>query len=256
MLQKYFETKTLKKPKRKAFWIIFCFVLIFFLVLIFSIIFSPMLKIVNLSSKNVYALEANYYFVCLNTGILSREDAQKEAQNIKSRGGAGIVFFDEVYFVFVSCYENEDEAKKIKESLENEEQKFEVKKKSFSFNIKNIEKTEREEFCDYYNFLVDVLKSLYNLSNSLDKNETTKIGVNLKIKSLKTQTNLKLQHINSSLSLEHSKMQKAFITLLSCLEYCGNEDLLESAVLPYSSVLREMRASMILSLSNLWYCWL
>ena len=251
MLKKYFETKTFKKPKNKAFWVVCCFVLIFLVVLIFSVLFSPMLKIISFSSKNVYALEKGYYFVCLNTGVLSREDAQKEAQNIKSRGGAGIVFFDEVYFVFVSCYENEDEAKKIKESLESEEQKFEVKKKSFSFNIKNIEKSEKEEFCEYYNFLIDVLNNLYSLSNLLDKNETTKISVNLKIKSLKTQTNLKLQKINNTLNLEQSKMQKAFITLLACLEYCENQDFLESAVLPYSSVLREMHANIILSISNL-----
>lgn len=185
----------------------------------------------------------------LNTQISNKNEAEQEAQNLKSRGGAGVLLFENNYFVVVSCYKTEEDAKQVASSLSTEENTFAVKEQKISINIKHLEKEKQTILLKNLNFFTDKITEIYETANSLDSGSTSKISANLKIKSIKAETQATCDEM---LKTDNQKsVKQAFLSFLSALEYASEQSHLSSTIVPYSSVLREMMIHSILSFCNI-----
>ena len=246
MKKPYREVKIRKKGSKKAvLWGFVCFS-IFSFVLFLSFFVSPLLNIAKIATTNTHLYEKSYYFVLLNTQITSKSDAQKEAQNIKARGGAGVLIFQNFYMILVSCYQNKSDAEKICASLKTEEKSFLVQEHKICASTKNFGEDEQTKFLNYLNYFETKIQDIYNITNSLEKDETSQISANLKIKNIKFET----QFVCQNLLKENNKFEKlknAFLSFESALEYASGSQNLDAGIVPYSSVLREMMCHSILS---------
>ncbi len=247
MKKPYHEVTIFKKTlNKRVFALIFC-ILVLAITSFVSFLLSPILNLSYVISKNSNSFQKSYYFVCLNTQTKNKDDATKEAQNLKSRGGAGVLILKENYFVVASCYENEEEAKNIAKNLTTEGKIFCVNKESFSFNTKKLNNDEKKQFLKYFSFLTTKLFEIYLLANNLDKKEETNVSVNLKLKSIKNEGAALFQNLQTFDDEKFSQLKKAYLNFLSAVEYACSEKHTDSAIIPYSSILREMICHFVLS---------
>lgn len=247
MKNKYREVIVRKKRINKGVLATLVIIFVFAFVFILSFFLSPIIKIANVSSSNQYLYEKEYYFVMLKLDTSNKQEAQKEAQNLKSRGGAGVLLFENNYFVIVSFYETKEDAKSVSEKLSNEEQTFVLKEQKISTNTKNLSQNETEIVLKYYNYFIDKINEIQKLSNSLDSKTLSSISANLKLKSIKTESCLMLDFLINENNPHFEQIKNSFLSFASALEYSSEQSHLNSAIIPYSSVLREM---MILSILN------
>ncbi len=247
MKKTYHEVTIHKKSLNKKVFVLVLCVFILILTSFLSFLISPILNLNFLIATNKNVFEKTYYFVCLNTQTNSKDDAIEKAQNIKSRGGAGVLIFDEQYFVIASCYEEKEKATNIAKNLTTEENLFSVKEESFFFSIKNFTESEKQETSQYVSFLTEKLHEIYALANKLDQKEETNVSVNLKLKTIKNETNVYCQKLLNDKNEKFSLLQSYYLKFLSAIEYASSEKHLDNAIIPYSSILREMICHSILS---------
>ncbi len=182
----------------------------------------------------------------LNTMTSNKKEAEKESQNIKARGGAGVLMFKNSYLVVTSCYDNEAQAQSVCQSLSTEEENFVVEEEKISIDLKPFSKEEKEILLSHLTFFETNIIEIYNLSNSLDQNNASSILANLKLKSIK----LEADSITNSLIKSDERFEgvkKAFLSFESALEYGSEQSHLNSAIVPYSSVLREIIIHSVIS---------
>ena len=251
MKKPYYEVQIRKKNIKKAtLMIIFCFCT-FFAVLFASFFAAPILNIAKIVSTNPNLFEKSYFFVMLNTQTTNKADATKEAQNIKSRGGAGVLLLNDCYNIAVSYYLNFDDAQKICNLLSTEEQTYFVEEQKIFFNTKNFNDEEKETLTTYLNFFITQTETIYNISNNLDKGITSQISANLKIRSIKLEVHSMCQKLVEKQDSKLEKLKNAFLNFESSLEYASNQQNLETNIVPYSSILREMTIHSIISFCNI-----
>ncbi len=181
----------------------------------------------------------------LNTQTSNKQEASKEAQNIKARGGAGVLVFNEEYFLVVSCYDDETKAKKVCSSLALDENHYVVEKKTIVLNTKNMPEENKTQSMKTLNFFAQKIEEIYTISNNLDSNQTSLISANLKIRSIKSETNLFCDE--NAKSESQNCFKNPLLNFFSALEYASDNSHLNSAIIPYSSILRETIAHSILS---------
>lgn len=247
MKKPYREVKICKKGSKKAFlWTFVCF-FCFAFVLFLSFFVSPILNIAKIATTNTHLYEKSYYFVILDTQTTNKSDAKKEAQNIKARGGAGVLMFDKSYKIFVSCYQNKNDAEKICASLKTEEHFYFVQEHKICVNTKNFGDDEQSRFLNYLNYFESKIQDIYNIANNLEKDETSQISVNLKIKNIKFETQSVCQNLLNENNKQFETLKNAFLSFESSLEYASDSQNLEAGIVPYFSVLREMMCHSILA---------
>lgn len=176
--------------------------------------------------KNQNTLQANFFVVLKQTGQTQKSEAEQEAQSLKTRGGAGVLFFKNTFFVAISVYENEKDAISVVNKLKSEGQEFVVKKFVFKANIDDQ---------NFFNFLTSVLKNLYELSILLESGQISPVAANLKLRNLLTQTTLTYEKANNC---DNKIFAEIFLNTKSILEYATSFQLLDTSLLPYASVVR------------------
>lgn len=120
------------------------------------------------STKNFYALSIAKYE--------NQQLAQNMATNIKLQSGAGYVYFyNNEYYVLVSCYKNKDDAIKVRDNLNDNGYQLEIVNleiKSVNFDLKL---TNEQKKCleNSLNLFIDNYSYLYDKSIEIDCNTTT-----------------------------------------------------------------------------------
>ena len=125
--------------------------------------------------QSVNASEKSSYY-CVQTGIYSDlKTAELYAENVKSRGGAGYVYYDGMYRVVASLYTGALQAKTVAEKMEQvgiDATVFSISHSPFSDN--SLSAQNRDELNSLSTYADYCYQTLYNLSNELDTGKTSK----------------------------------------------------------------------------------
>ena len=244
---KYKETKPISKKGKKFFGFLTIFIFAF-LVVLFSFLFSPLLSVnyfdfLSTTKSN----EKTFHFVLSMAGT-SEADAQSFAQDIYIRGGAGVVIKeDEIFYVIMSAYKTDKDAEKVISSLDQNEYRLSIKKVTANLNIsKSLTKEEQSLANKSFNFLLETIDNLYNLSTTLDSGKILKSDANLKAKSLFLELSYLENEFQSLQSTKIKPMHLVVISALSLVEYLASEDAMNTTLLPYSAIVRRTFTRMIM----------
>lgn len=241
-IEKNYKTPFLIKRKRPKKLKIFLIIL--FACVTFSILLSSVIRIFYILTKGQETFDYSCYAVMANSGQTKREDAMKQAQTFKTRGGAGVLFFDETFFIVLSCYEKKTDAEKIKDELKTEEREIVVKK--FLVKIPKMAKENKK----YIDFELKILKTLYNLSNALDKSEISDIKANQELRNILSETNaLFLEVFQRGEDFFVSK--NWMLNTKSILEYATSINVMQTSLLPYSSTIRQAQIQILFVLCGI-----
>ncbi len=183
----------MKKNKNKKVSFGKIFTLVFSLVVVglsitLADLFSSLITVGGFSfthedvTFNKYAV----YAVCTSshpTDITAKENATL----CKNQGGAGYIYLkDNSYYIIASIYENEEDAKKVKENLKNSKPNAEIIKieiPAISIN-NNLEASEKDVLVKSVNIFKDTYKKLYDISVSLDTSVISEVNAKLSINSI------------------------------------------------------------------------
>ena len=89
-----------------------------------------------------------------------------------------------------------------------------------------------------FDFLLDTVDNLYDLSTSLDSGNILKADANLTAKSIFLELSYLENEFQSLQSTKIKPMHLAVISALSLVEYLASEDAMNTTLLPYSAVVR------------------
>lgn len=172
----------------------------------------------------------------------SKTKASEQAQSFKARGGAGVLFFDKTFFLIMSAYKNENDAKTVAKSLSSENQSFVVKKFELNFN------QESENQKVYQNFVQNLIENLYDLSVWLDDGTLTPVLANQKLRNYLTKTTLMYE--DALKNAEFDFFAELLLNAKSILEYATSTEILNTSLLPFSSVVRQTQVQILLYASK------
>lgn len=223
----------IKRKKSKVFLGVF---LICFFSLFACSVFVSVLKIFGAGKNQT----TDFFVVMLNSNLSSKLEASEQAQTFKTRGGAGVLFFDKTFFVAISVYQNKADASKIAQNLTTETQQFVVEK----FEQKFSESKQNSEFAKFLNSL---LMSFYDISVELEKGTKTPVLANLALRNLLTQTTLKHEQ---AMQVGEEFFSNIFLNAKSVLEYATSIDVLNTSLLPYVSVVRAGEIQILSTFAN------
>lgn len=159
-----------KKSKAYAFTLV---VLSIAITLVMADLLSSLITIGNfafLPTQGVKASSYNIYAISLSkSSTLAQANAQ--IQDIRLKGGAGYVYnTNGLYYLLASAYENENDAIKVKENLENQQLTSEVLKieiSEISIDL-SLNGSEKSALNGALNSFKTTYKTLYDISISLD----------------------------------------------------------------------------------------
>ena len=235
----YKETKPIAKKGKKffGFFTIFIFV---FLVVLFSFLFSPLLSVNYFDFLSTTKANSKTFHFVLTTAGQSEADAQSLAQDIYIRGGAGVVIQeDEIFYCILSAYKTKSDAENVVSSLDQDEYRLSIKEVNTSLNIsKSLTKEEKTLVNKSFDFLLNTVDNLHDLSTSLDSGNILKADANLTAKSIFLELSYLENEFQSLQSTKIKPMHLAVISALSLVEYLASEDAMNTALLPYSAVVR------------------
>ena len=248
-----YETIVRNRNKRKGVSA-FVLILIFFALTVaccFAI--SPLFGINYFGSlfsgEGKKVVKTCYAVVC-DAESEDEQTATKLAQNLRSRGGAGIIEKqDNNYFVYLGIYLSENDANFVSNNLK--EQDFESSVKTINLikpSIKSLSSNEQEIYNTSFNFLLETVDTIYVLLNQMETNEITDLTANLRLNGL----TLSAEHYNQKLIESSNSLIKDLNTIMasvaSILKYVSAEETLTDNSLPYSSEVRRCLARIVLML--------
>lgn len=218
-IYKYGECKPIKSSKKKKskWFAITIFILMVLITLVVSDLISSRLSggksiffggKIKVSSFNVYALEVGSFD--------TKTEAQNFALSIKSQGGAGYIYENKKFYVFISMYENLLDAEQIKTNLK--EQSIEANIYQLSAPAINLNFSGSNDIL--YKSLKaykELYKRVYDLSISFDGEKISKAELKTKlseilaeigeiISTLKASTSTSAESILVRSSLEKIKV--------------------------------------------------
>ncbi|MBR1925702.1 MAG: hypothetical protein IJ837_02480 [Clostridia bacterium] len=249
-MKNYKEVSIIKTDRKKFILLISALFSVFLGFSLLAFLIAPALKITQIANSKVFDVSKNYYVVCVDTKLTSQKDALNEAQSFKAKGGAGVLFFDSTYFITISSYFKKSDAQKVAENLTTEELPFCVLDFNIQLNLKDFEKDEKQEFLTYFNFCLNLIDEQKALAEDLDTNSISKINANLKVKNMLLKAQNYSHNLLNSNNKNLQKLSSTMITFSSILDYASDEDLLDLAVLPYSSSIRQAEMQCLLTLKN------
>ena len=249
-MKNYKEVSVIKKEHKKIILLLTTFSFVFLGLTLLTFLIAPALKIAQTASSPSFDVIKKYYVVCVDTKLTSQQDALNEAQSYKAKGGAGVLFFDSTYFITISSYHKKSDAQNIAKNLTTEQQTFCVLDFNVCLNLKDLEKEEKQEFLNYFNFCLNVVDELKSLAENLDQNSISKINANLQIKNMLLKSQNYSHTLLNSKNKSMQKLSNTIINFSSILDYVSDEDLLELAVLPYSSSIRQAHIQCLFKLKD------
>lgn len=197
----------------------------------------------NFSDFKVYAISVGSYS--------TRNVAESIAISYRQKNAAGYIHKkNEKYYIIVSAYEKENDAKLVKDSLEQDNLQCEIIMLSFSdVSLQNVSSTTQEKiFLDSLNIFKKVFVDLYDISISLDTKVIDEIRAKIDIITIKARIEEKLQRINQGATsidgiyyqMIRNKYNELLLELESLKNYEQEEDITFSAQikLAYMETLR------------------
>lgn len=146
------------------------------LVIIFLLSLTIFLKPKDESEQTLYFIQLNSYS--------TYQQANTQANKIKTCGVAGYIYYDNQYYVFANFYTNKTQAEKVLNNIKDEYKNAKI----FEFSIKifkNNEKLSKNQ-CkitkNITNFINSLIFDLSNLSIKYDKQEIKFNELNVKLK--------------------------------------------------------------------------
>lgn len=213
-----------KKKNNKKFSFGKIFTLIFSLVIVglsitLADLFSSLITVGGFSFTNEDITFNKYtvYAVCTSshpTDLTAKENATL----CQNQGGAGYIYLkDNSYYIIASIYENEEDAKKVKDNLKSTKPNIEILKidiPSISIN-NNLETSEKDILVKSVNVFKDTFKKLYDISVSLDTSVISEVNAKLSINSIGGEIS-KLQNNFNTMFI--SNMSSNLVTIKLKLE--------------------------------------
>lgn len=251
--------KTIKKTKQKSFFgkiftITFLVVTICLSVSLADL-FSSLIAVGGFSFVNddVSITKYTLYAVCTSSHN-SKLVASEQAESCMNSGGAGYVWLcDDAFYVVASIYESESDAKKVQENILSSRPSAAIKKIvilpiTISNNLSSQEKNTLNECL---NAFIDIYKSLYDISVSLDTSVISEVNARLAINEIGSKItthegnfNTIFQNVNTS---ELSSIKNA-LENLSDIVY----QLVESSSgKPFTSVIKNTYTKVVFAYQSL-----
>jgi len=253
-LKNYNEVTTLKKTKTRALFgisLTLCFLIFTFL---FSLILTPLLGLnyLNAIFSQGSTTSSTFYAVMINTDSTDSDYATEQAQNYRVRGGAGVLLEKETYFIVLSAYPNKSDAESVSEQITTENIIPEIMEITFqSTNTSSFSAEEKELYNNCFNFAIDTLNSLYDISYKLDTGTITELTANLNIKNLLLDTTSYNQQLFANQTDNLKKIRTIISSVSSLLEYVADEEVLTSTTLPYAGDIRRVLVRILLVIYEL-----
>lgn len=173
----------------------------------------------NTTTKNT---SFNIYAISLNSAN-NLAGAQAFTDDIKSRGGAGYIWqVENVFYVFASCYLEENDAIKVRDKLHDSGNECEIVQLEFKSIELSLTLTQDEKTQLYNSLSVfkNTYKSLYDISVALDTNVSSSSECLILISQAKTEIE-KQKQIFDNYFLE--KLTNDLIYVKLALAECKNE---------------------------------
>ena len=242
-LKNYNEVCVLKPVKSRA-WLGISFVICFLVfTFLFSLILSPLLGLnyLGVLSNGTETYATSFYAVVINTNSTDSDYATEQAQAYRVRGGAGVLWENETYYVILSAYPSEDDAETVKEQITTTSLTPEIMEISINkTDTASFTTEEKELYNKSFEFLLSTLNSLYDISYKIDTGLMTELNANLQIKNLLLDTSYYYQQILANESDNLEDIKTILASTNSLLEYVADEEVLTSTALPYSGDIRRV----------------
>ena len=245
----YYYTRTRKKGVL-GLGIILSF---FALTIVFGFLLSPLFGVGylgNLFSSDYKKCVKTCYAVVCTSELEDETSATKLAQNLRSRGGAGIIEkVDKNYIVYLGIYLTKKDANLVCENLK--EQNFEssvTELKIYKPRINDLTSEEQDNFNKSFDFLIESIDTIYTLLHQFETDEITNLTLNLRLNALV----LSAEYYNQKLIESSSDLIKELNTIMasvaSILKYVADEETLTNNSFPYASEVRRCLARITLML--------
>ena len=189
-------------------------------------------------SDDVSISKVEMYAVCISNHKTLIQ-AQDNANVCISLGGAGYIYTDDEYYVVASIYENEADAKKVKESLVVTKptttiKNIEIKSVTFSGNLSSQEKST---ITNTLGIFKTTYKKLYDISVSLDTGVIQEINARLSVNELASSVNEIKDNFNT---VFNSTQTKNLITIKNAVDKLSTalNSLINNSKVPYTSYIK------------------
>ncbi len=184
------ETSLKKTKGKKGKFFKFTFVLLLTLILLLS---ATLLYFELFTDSGIYTIFSKFtekaeYYYCVSSGSFATlDEAKANADNAKSKGAAGYVYYDGKYNVLLSLYLDEKTATEVAEK-----HKYQVLKFFKSTTLKGLPPSLNGEYDKCKNFERELIDELYKASALIENNTDKESASNIISKALskaKSKTN-------------------------------------------------------------------
>lgn len=246
----YVETQRVQTGKIKTRHRVLFLLVSLMILIITALVFAPLLGFNFLGS--VFGGSGNiaktYYAVAVDTNTLDVEKSTEIASKLRVRGAAGVLMRgEESYKVLLALYNTEKAAKSVasqntSHDVEPEVVVLEIKK----LTTAGLNAEELKFFKNCFNFIMDTVDALYQLSYQLDLGNTSEISANMQLNRLA----LNAEYYNRELFVydkaEFAALHNLMSTTNSILRHVADESVLTSTVLPYSSDIKRCMTRIVM----------
>lgn len=186
-----------------------------FLVLILMIIsLSVCWYFINPKAENFYQ-----FYIVYADRFNTYKQASSLASKIQTEGGAGYIFYDQYYYVFVNTYANENSAEKVVENIKDDYSNaniYHLKINKLN-SFKNSKLDQQKSLYDYNTSLANTLLELTGNSIKYDSHETSYEQYIISIKNSKEYT----QKLSTE-CIKHLSYDLTFNTIKSNIQKINN----------------------------------
>lgn len=215
-------------PKKKKFFVGFFLVISLLLCLSFANLFSDFITTgyFVLSNTNEIKSSAFTIFAISTKKSALKEEVESFASDQKRKGGAGYIWsIDGLHYLMASCYANENDAKKVQESLTASGVNCEVVKLSFESITVSMEMTQsdKQSFLNAVGLFKTTYLSLYDIAVALDTKVSSDSECLASMGNIKANVEKIRQAFNQTFTSKLTKdLIQVRLSLASCKEIIEN----------------------------------
>lgn len=252
--QEYIETQRVIVGKRRAVHSLFLIFASLGILIVAGLIFSPLLGLNYLSSlfNSSSDIARTYYAVVVDTDTLDVEQSTEIASKLRVRGAAGVlVRSEESYKVILALYNTE----KAATSVASQNISLDVDPEVMPLTIKKLTASglsaeESNFFRNCFDFIIDTVDALYQLSYQLDLGNTSELSANMQLNRLALNAEYYNRELFTYDKAEFTALHNVMSSANSILRYVADESVLTSTVLPYSSDIKRCMARIAMLLAE------
>lgn len=227
--------------KSTKFITIFTMIICLVMCISFAELFSSLITVGGFNTiKDNEIKQPNFSLYAISMySTETKIQAKEMSEMTKRKSGAGYIWqSDKCYYVFASCYQNEADAIKVSENLQENNVNCQIVKLDFDSIIVSAKTNEQEKTTLQESVLCykNLFKKLYDLSVSIDTNLYTEIEVKIYLSDIiseftKTKTSFETL-FNSKLTSDLLELKLSLTNIANILESLSEFSSLE---IPYTS---------------------